>query len=81
MAGTLTVPVRNAETRLPGRLAAVAKGHAVGPTRAGVPVARRLHARMVAARQERTAGGILTLSRGLTLGGLTIQDLRDEGRQ
>lgn len=83
MAETISVPVFEAKNRLFALLAEVARGTEVVITNRGVPVARLIPANAEAERRERARRameGILELSKGLSLGGLTIKDLIDEGR-
>ena len=84
MTATITVPVFEAKNRLSALLAEVARGTEVVITNRGTPVARIVPANAEAERRERArraAEGILALSKGLSLGGLTIKDLKEEGRR
>jgi prevent-host-death family protein len=84
MADTLTIPDTEAETRLPSLLAEVAKGTEVVITRSGLPLARLVPAETEAERRERArraAEGIRQLGATLSLGGLKIKDLIEEGRR
>jgi len=83
MADAISVPVFEAKNRLSALLAAVAKGAEVVITNRGVPVARIVPAdpdRERRGRGRRAAEGTRELSKGLTLGGLNIKDLINEGR-
>lgn len=84
MAQTITVPVYEAKNRLSALLAEVARGAEVVITNRGTPVARIIPANAEAETRERArraAEGILALGKGLSLGGLTIKDLKEEGRR
>lgn len=78
-----TVGVFEAKNKLTALLDEVEAGGEVLITRRGKPVARLVSAEpgfdRVKARQA--ADGLLALSKGLTLGGLSIKDLVDEGRR
>lgn len=83
MAETISVPVFEAKNRLSALLAEVARGTEVVITNRGVPVARIVPANAEAETRERArraVEGIKRLSKGLSLGGLKIKDLIDEGR-
>jgi prevent-host-death family protein len=60
----------------------VEHGEEIVITRRGKPVARLVPAEPGFDREKarRAVAGILELSKGVTLGGLTIKDLIDEGR-
>lgn len=77
------VGVFEAKNRLTSLLDEVEGGGEVLITRRGKPVARLVPAEpgfdRVKARQA--ADGLLALSKGLTLGGLSIKDLVNEGRR
>ena len=77
------VGVFEAQNRLTSLLDEVEGGGEVLITRRGKPVARLIPAETgfdrVKARQA--ADGLLALSKGLTLGGLSIKDLVNEGRR
>ena len=77
------VGVFEAKNRLTSLLDEVESGGEVLITRRGKPVARLVPAEpgfdRVKARQA--ADGLLALSKGLTLGGLSIKDLVNEGRR
>ncbi len=80
----MSVPVFEAKNRLSALLAEVEKGAEVVITNRGVPVARLVPADTGAqarARAQRAADGLRRLSQGLTLGGLRIKDLVNEGRR
>lgn len=63
-------------------LDAAAQGEEIVITRRGRPVARLVGAapRFDREKARRAVAGILETSKGLTLGGLKIKDLVDEGR-
>lgn len=84
MANILSVPVFEATNRLLALLAAVARGTEVVITNRGVLVARLVPANAAAERRERArraVEGIKQLGAGLSLGGLTINVLIEEGRR
>ncbi len=84
MADSITVPVFEAKNRLSALLAEVAKGTEVVITNRGIPVARLVPANAEAERRERArraVEGIKQLGAGLSLGGLKIKDLIEEGRR
>ena len=77
----MEVPIFEAKNRLSALLAEVARGVEITITKRGVPVAKLVpvtpgfdRAKALRARRLREA------SRGVTLGGLRIKDLIDEGR-
>lgn len=72
-----------AKNRLSALLAEVARGAEVTITKRGVPVAKLVPAAPVFDREKarRAAAGLKRASRGVTLGGLRIKDLVDEGRR
>lgn len=79
----VTLPVQEAEARLSALIAEVAKGGEVVLTDQGVPMAR-LVAPVAGFDREKAraaAAALLDASRGLSLGGLTIRDMIDEGRR
>lgn len=83
MAETISAPVVEATIRLSALLAAVAKGTEVVISNRGVPVARLVPANAEAERRERArraVEGITQRGAGLSLGGLKIKELIEEGR-
>ncbi|MBX9596925.1 MAG: type II toxin-antitoxin system prevent-host-death family antitoxin [Roseomonas sp.] len=84
MADTISVPVFEAKNRLSALLAEVARGAEVVITNRGVPVARLVPANAEAEKRERArraVEGLKRTSKGLSLGGLKIKDLINEGRR
>lgn len=79
----LTVGAFEAKTRLAALLDAVERGEEVVITRHGKPVARLTGVDDTArrARAEEAVRHLRELRKGLTLGGITVQELRDEGRR
>ncbi len=75
--------VFEAKNRLTALLDEVEKGGEVLITRRGKPVARLVpaDAGFDRARAERAVDGLLEASKGLSLGGLSIKDLTNEGRR
>lgn len=78
----MQVPTYEAKNRLSALLAEVARGVEVTITRRGVPVAKLVPATPGFDREKarRAAAGLREASRGVTLGGIRIKDLVDEGR-
>jgi prevent-host-death family protein len=78
----MQVPTYEAKNRLSALLAEVARGVEVTITKRGVPVARLVPATPSFDREKarRAAAGLREASRGVTLGGIKIKDLVDEGR-
>ena len=77
-----TVGVRDAKLRFSELLDRVEKGEEVTITRHGAPVARMVPVRRKTTPAERRAAieAFRAMSKGLTLGGLKIRDLINEGR-
>ncbi len=78
----MEVSTFEAKNRLSALLAEVERGVEITITRRGVPVARLVPANpgFDRERARRAAAGLREASRGVTLGGLRIKDLVDEGR-
>ncbi len=78
----MQVPTYEAKNRLSALLAEVERGVEVTITKRGVPVARLVPATPSFDREKarRAAAGLREASRGVTLGGIKIKDLVDEGR-
>jgi prevent-host-death family protein len=77
-----TVGAYEAKTHLPALLDRVAKGERITITRHGVPVAMIVPPSSVGkADVHETIRGILESRKNHRLGGLSIQDMREEGRQ
>jgi prevent-host-death family protein len=78
----MEVSTFDAKNRLSALLAEVAKGTEVTITKRGVPVAKLVPAAPTFDREKARAAveGLLEASKGLSLGGLTFRELRDEGR-
>lgn len=78
----MQVPMYEAKNRLSALLAEVARGVEVTITKRGVPVAKPVPAAPGFDRDKarRAAAGLREASRGVTLGGIRIKDLVDEGR-
>jgi prevent-host-death family protein len=78
-----TVGVFEAKNRLTALLDEVEGGGEVLITRRGKPVARLVPASPVFDRDKArdAAAGLLDAAKGLSLGGLTIRELIDEGRR
>jgi prevent-host-death family protein len=78
----MQVPTYEAKNRLSALLAEVARGVEVTITKRGVPVAKLVPATPDVDREKarRAAAGLRQASRGVTLGGIRIKDLVDEGR-
>jgi prevent-host-death family protein len=73
--------VAEAKNRLSALLAEVAKGEEVVITKRGVPVARLVPAVTFDRKKaKQAAAGLREASRGLSLRGLKIKDLVNEGR-
>lgn len=83
MSHSRSVPVYEAKNRLSALLADVAKGAEIIITNRGAPVAKLVpvNASVDQERARRAAAGLRELSRSLTLGGLSIKELVDEGRR
>ena len=73
----------DAKTHLPELLGRVERGEEITITRHGTPVAKLVPVKQPPNPQERRAAieRIKKLSQGLTLGGLKIRDLINEGRR
>ena len=72
----------DAKTHLPALLKRVSMGETVQITRRGVPIAKLVPADEARPRDpKKAARRILELSKGLTLGKLTIRELIREGRR
>lgn len=73
----------DAKTHFSQLLEKVAAGEEITITRHGTPVARLVPIKRQSTVEERRAAiaGIKKLSKGLTLGGLKIRDLIEEGRR
>jgi prevent-host-death family protein len=71
-----------AKTHFSELLERAVSGEEITITRHGVPVARLVPARKTATREQRRAAidSWIELSKGLSLGGLKIRDLINEGR-
>jgi prevent-host-death family protein len=80
---TNTVGAYDAKTHFSELLAKVASGEEITITRHGTPVARLVPARRQATPAERRAAIArwTASSQGLSLGGLKIRDLINEGRR
>ena len=78
----MQVPTYEAKNRLSALLAEVERGVEVTITNRGVPVARLVPATPSFDREKarRAAAGLREASRGVTLRGIKIKDLVDEGR-
>ena len=78
----MNIPVFDAKNRLSALLAEVARGAEITITRRGIPVAKLVPAGPTFDRQKarQAAAGLRAASRGVTLGGITIKELVDEGR-
>ena len=78
----MEVPTFEAKNRLSALLAEVARGVEVTITKRGVPVAKLVPVTPSFDREKarRAAVGLREASRGITLGGIRIKDLVDEGR-
>jgi len=79
----LTVGDLEAKDRLTALLDEVEDGKQVLITRGGKPIARLVPAKVAfdRAKARAAAQGLLEVSEGLSLGGLTIRELIDEGRR
>ncbi len=78
----ITVGAFEAKTHLSSLLDRVAEGEEVVITKHGKPVARLVGARQVdQARINDAVEKLKALRKGVTLGGLSWQELRDEGRR
>jgi prevent-host-death family protein len=78
----MEVSTYEAKNRLSALLAEVARGVDVTITRRGLPVAKLVPATPTfdAEKARAAADGLREASRGVTLGGISIKDLVDEGR-
>ncbi|HVA46217.1 MAG TPA: type II toxin-antitoxin system prevent-host-death family antitoxin [Pirellulales bacterium] len=83
MSLTNSVGAYEAKTHFSDLLEKVASGEEITITRHGTPVARLVPVTKKATVEERRAAiaRIQKLSQGLTLGGLKIKDLIEEGRK
>ena len=71
-----------AKTHLNALLQRVAKGEVIQITRRGVPIAKLVPADSTTAKDPRTlVREIRALRKGLTLGGISIKELINEGRR
>lgn len=79
----ITVGTYEAKTQLPKLLRHVANGETVLITKHGKPLARLVPAEMEIDRDKvrHAVDKLREFSKGHTLGGYTIQKLRDEGRR
>ncbi len=79
---TRTVGAYDAKTRFSELLEKVESGEEITITRHGTPVAKLVPVKKKATPEERRAAieRIKKMSRGLSLGGLKIRDLINEGR-
>ena len=80
---TQSFGVFEAKNRLTALLDEVEAGHEILITRRGKPVARLVpaNAGFDRARARRAADDLLRASKGLTLGGLSIKELVNDGRR
>jgi prevent-host-death family protein len=78
----VNVPTFEAKNRLSELLAQVARGVEITITKRGVPVAKLVPITPTFDREKsrRAAAGLREASKGVTLGGIAIKDLVDEGR-
>jgi prevent-host-death family protein len=78
----MQVSTAEAKNRLSALIGEVARGGEVTITKRGVPVAKLVPAVPAFNREKakRAAAGLREASRGVTLAGLKIKDLIDEGR-
>jgi prevent-host-death family protein len=78
----MNVPVFEAKNRLSALLGEVRRGREVVITNRGVPVAKLVPVGPSFDRDKakRAVEGLLEAGRGLSLGGLTIKELIEEGR-
>ena len=78
-----SVGTYTAKTHFSELLERVEAGEEITITRHGTPVARLVPVKRKSSREERRAaiGRIKKLSQGLSLGGLKIRDLVNEGRR
>ena len=78
----MNVSTFEAKNRLSALLAEVARGAEVTITKRGVPVAKLVPVTPTFDRDKarRAAADLREASRGVTLGGIRIKDLVDEGR-
>lgn len=78
----MEVPTYEAKNRLSALLAKVARGVEITITKRGVPIAKLVPATPGFDRDKarRAAAGLREASRGVTLGGIKIKDLVNEGR-
>jgi prevent-host-death family protein len=79
----MNIPVFDAKNRLSALIAEVERGAEITITRRGVPVAKLVPAVPVFDREQAraAAASIRARSEGVTLGGLNIKDLINEGRR
>jgi len=78
----LTVGAFEAKTQLSALLEKVERGEEIVITRRGKPIARLVPVQPFDdTRIAEAIAGIRRLSKGQTLGGLSIRDMRDEGRR
>jgi prevent-host-death family protein len=77
------IPLFEAKNKLSGLLDQVAQGEEFLITRHGKPVARLVPVTPTfdRAKARQAAKALLEASKGVTLGGLSIKELRDEGRR
>jgi prevent-host-death family protein len=79
---TTTIGAFEAKTHLSALLERVAQGEEIVITRHGKPLARLVPVATIdRARVDGTIAKLKTLRQGCTLGGLSWQTLRDEGRK
>lgn len=78
-----TVGMYDAKTHFAALVMRVKQGEELTITRHGSPVARLVPVRVEATPEERRAAieRMLKRSQGLSLGGLTVKQLREEGRR
>jgi prevent-host-death family protein len=81
--GNNTVGAYEAKTHLSELLEKVEAGEEITITKHGAPVAKLVPVKKEASLEERVAAitRIQKLARGLSLGGLRVKDLIDEGRR
>lgn len=76
-----SVGAYEAKTHLPQLLERVAKGERITITKHGVPVALLVPARPEKVDVEDAVSRMLEFGKGRSLGGLTIQEMVEEGRR
>lgn len=76
-----TIGAFDAKTHLPELLERVSKGETIQITRRGVPVARLVPVDVDRPDPQEALKRIREMRKGVTLGGLTIRELIDEGRR